>query len=86
MIPPQPVEAEVVHQFGELLEVERFHQIAIGVIFIGPADVAFRVRRREDDDRNRLELVDAANDFEDFDPVDPLSRGLHPPRPCRVPF
>ena len=35
-VPRQPVEAKIDHQFPERLEIDRFDQVAVGVVLVGP--------------------------------------------------
>ena len=56
-VPSEPIEAQVVHQFFELLEPDRFNQITIGVIVICLRNILLGFGRGEDNDGNGFELV-----------------------------
>ncbi len=56
-VPSEPIEAEVVHQFFELLEPCRFNEITISVIVIRLRNILLGFGRGEDNDGNGFELV-----------------------------
>src|ERR1035438_5905288 len=70
-IPRQPVEAESVHHFCELIEFHWFYQIAVGVVVISGRDIPFRARRGKHNDRNAAQFGRFLNDPEHLKPIDP---------------
>src|SRR5688572_5865253 len=53
----QPERVDRFHHHDELLEVHRLGDVAVGVQVVGAQHVFLRLRRRQNDDRDALQLV-----------------------------
>ena len=66
----QPETVDRLHHDDELLEIDGFRHVAVGVQLVAPQHVLVSFGRSQHDDRNVLQLAVVLDDREHFTPVD----------------